>query len=803
MRDLLYSLLYTFLAPPPSHPTHCSLLQAGGAITGTTATILETSSYYVCIVLIFFFLLTLSFEYAVHFTKEWLLRKGREGLAQAVEKVVLEITLLGFVSLILLLFEQYMPSFCVSYNPESIDWTLLDNVNACPCCLQSTYGVTTCAQMYHQCGYNITTQAPYCGCEVPGVSYSSYDSDRNASDPLIECTSYEINEQIFVVEEFLSSAHQWMSELNVTARDFCTALVGNGEQWAASPSPVPSAMALPPPMMALQEEQHQQGRRRHLLGGSSSSTSTDSNSTGTTSSAVYDGVNNTHIIPEIQSFRCEGPFYAANCPEGSHPAISNEALHEIHVMVFLIACTHVASAIIVVVLALARMQQWRRWQSSAPTGFEPKRLAAMLSAEFEISNGKGRKGGVGGRRGYAGRQGAGDDIEHQHEEDVGEVVEVDPERQEKRVNGDKAPRSIRSSTSIIPMEEEETPPLQQQQQQSEEEEASPEWKARLQMVKESFRRKWGHRDTKIIHHHSFLAESFICIAQSFLPNLISRDEFLTMRSAYIASFNLPADFDFVEETRLHLDFDVVHIIGASVAVWIVVILLWLLMGLVEWANLVFLLLAAVALFAINLRLVISIRYSCRGGRPHRVRNAFQWWKSARWLATPISAIIMVCSMVFSNAIFFAWLFGSNSCFFSDSVYIWRWAPGSLPFWTGFLPPAIMLAWLSGITVPAWALVLHMRPYATEGSVHTLPHSASVASSVDATTATASVGVGIAAGPSKHTFVGGWEGRESEEGVGVTSAPTAFHTTSRKYRTQAELVSKINSLRQELMDMQRM
>ncbi len=51
------------------------------------------------------------------------------------------------------------------------------------------------------------------------------------------------------------------------------------------------------------------------------------------------------------------------CPAGKMPAIGATALDQVHLLVFLISCMHVAASIVVILLATARMRQWRRWQN--------------------------------------------------------------------------------------------------------------------------------------------------------------------------------------------------------------------------------------------------------------------------------------------------------------------------------------------------------------------------------------------------------------------------------------------------------
>lgn len=116
---------------------------------------------------------------------------------EALEKLVMEVTLLGFISLLLLMLEGSIDKICgeqacilpylnlsafnpsrllcpavvgchlpppymanegmqkclclwlsaVSYNSAAADWTLISHINGCPCCLSHTAGISTCAQV--------------------------------------------------------------------------------------------------------------------------------------------------------------------------------------------------------------------------------------------------------------------------------------------------------------------------------------------------------------------------------------------------------------------------------------------------------------------------------------------------------------------------------------------------------------------------------------------------------------------------------------------------------------------------------
>jgi Mlo family len=127
--------------------------------------------------MIVFLCLTMGFDFIVTYLRGILQRSGRQGLAAALDKVVSELTVLGFVSLLLLLFQGSIGKVCMPYKPSYYDFTIISNIGTeCPCCLASTAGISKCTQAYQGCGFNSTTEVEesYCGCEEPGAQYSSY-----------------------------------------------------------------------------------------------------------------------------------------------------------------------------------------------------------------------------------------------------------------------------------------------------------------------------------------------------------------------------------------------------------------------------------------------------------------------------------------------------------------------------------------------------------------------------------------------------------------------------------------------------
>ena len=93
-------------APP------CLQAGGGGALGGLTDSILEVPSYVLALVFLFFAAVSILFERAVHFLRHRFIKAGRWGLVEALNSLVLELTMLGFISLLLITFQKPLEKLC-------------------------------------------------------------------------------------------------------------------------------------------------------------------------------------------------------------------------------------------------------------------------------------------------------------------------------------------------------------------------------------------------------------------------------------------------------------------------------------------------------------------------------------------------------------------------------------------------------------------------------------------------------------------------------------------------------------------
>ncbi|KAA6422761.1 MAG: hypothetical protein FRX49_07296 [Trebouxia sp. A1-2] len=113
----------------------------------TGVSILETASYIIALVFLSFLVLFVAFEKFLEWRREQLRKHHKVGLLAALEAVQSEIMLFGLASLLLNLFEGP-----IVHAPSSSTWTILSQLNGCPCCLRNTKQVSDCWLEGEGCG---------------------------------------------------------------------------------------------------------------------------------------------------------------------------------------------------------------------------------------------------------------------------------------------------------------------------------------------------------------------------------------------------------------------------------------------------------------------------------------------------------------------------------------------------------------------------------------------------------------------------------------------------------------------------
>ncbi|EMS51317.1 MLO-like protein 1 [Triticum urartu] len=88
--------------------------------------------------------------------------------------------------------------------------------------------------------------------------------------------------------------------------------------------------------------------------------------------------------------------YSFSIIQGKVPLLSLEALHQLHIFIFVLAITHVIFSVLTMVLGGAKIRQWRHWEAEIhknDAGNGPKKLTNVQQFEFirERFNGVGQE----------------------------------------------------------------------------------------------------------------------------------------------------------------------------------------------------------------------------------------------------------------------------------------------------------------------------------------------------------------------------------------------------------------------------
>ncbi|KAF3321090.1 MLO-like protein 8 [Carex littledalei] len=93
-----------------------------GSNSGETRELSETPTWAVALICLVMIVISLLLEKGLHHIGEWFHKKNKSALAEALEKVKNELMILGFISLLLVFFQNYIAEICI---PESAGNTML------------------------------------------------------------------------------------------------------------------------------------------------------------------------------------------------------------------------------------------------------------------------------------------------------------------------------------------------------------------------------------------------------------------------------------------------------------------------------------------------------------------------------------------------------------------------------------------------------------------------------------------------------------------------------------------------------
>lgn len=113
----------------------------------------ESPSYIYGSVFTFFLIMSILIEKGLDFVEHRLKRLNRNGLNEALNSIIKEVMMLGFISLFLIAVEDQLAEICVNKFTHDDNWILISHVAECDACLEDTKSLSDQYKEDHHCPF--------------------------------------------------------------------------------------------------------------------------------------------------------------------------------------------------------------------------------------------------------------------------------------------------------------------------------------------------------------------------------------------------------------------------------------------------------------------------------------------------------------------------------------------------------------------------------------------------------------------------------------------------------------------------
>lgn len=216
--------------------------------------------------------------------------------------------------------------------------------------------------------------------------------------------------------------------------------------------------------------------------------------------------------------------------------------------------------------------------------------------------------------------------------------------------------------------------------------------------------------------HKYLVEPLVGVARLLMLTPVRRQEYEVLRACLIATHRLRPNFNFSEYVQHNLEAEYSKVVGISWELWVVIIVVVLVSGVVGWITPWMIIAMWILLLVINIRMVMIIRETTRGGTANQLHKGVFWFTRSSWVfLVLIRALLFTCSFIFASGLFFAWQFGGDSCFFKNSGMR---AYAHQRYVVDVVLACLMLLSLGHVTLPLYSLVNHVSAEVRHGLLPT-------------------------------------------------------------------------------------
>ncbi|DBA84760.1 hypothetical protein WJX77_002067 [Trebouxia sp. C0004] len=640
----------------------------------TGASILETESYITALVFLTFLALFITFEKVLEWRRASLKRRRKFGLLAAVEASTSELMLFGVASLLLTIFQDSIASICIK-APSSASWTILSQLNGCPCCLKNTKSVTECFFEGEGCGpalCNCNDADPAClkaseagerrllaAARMPGtrgllhdsynamqcVGINEYSQPECGNRPgYKQALSTNAIHQIHMFLFYIALCHIICGYVMIR---ISSARVDIWRQWLLDDDA--HSKAVHEALQRFSKPQHNQPKAAMSLPNMGMPDSVG----GSGEAAPTDDVVISHQPHPMTLSRCQSdmlPSIALELtPAGGRldqdlaRMLWRQTQKPINLM---------KDSVSKVSLQSIQPDTGRMQQSEAVT--------SLLNGENQLA-------GVGEHCTVA-------DDSLPANESMSYLQGTCSEQQPApdAVSGSADAADLRLPDEVLT-------------------EQANDWAGR-QHIPAQRRPGW---------------EWGICFLRQFHPQTVQHAEISIMRASFIFTHQPGKRFHFMDYILASMDDDCAKVVGLGPSGWLIVVAFVLLAGVIGWASAWFVLLAVILELIMNTKLIYIARHTSRGGTVHRLKPTIFWFgaKGPWVMLTTIRTLLFFCSFIYSSCIFFAVNFGRKSCFFTTPGLNTASLP--IPWWVVLIINSLVYFALSFITVPLYSIGVQM------------------------------------------------------------------------------------------------
>jgi len=406
-----------------------------------------------------------------------------------------------------------------------------------------------------------------------------------------------------------------------------------------------------------------------------------------------------------------------SCGAGEEPLVSVHTLHESHIAIFCLAVVHIFNALLMILIASWKVNVvWGRYEKKE--NVHDQIVSEKVSA-YDVEHGLLDSKGT--SNGGSSVLESGDSSNGQvmvaptmqplpeHEEvsqEANSLTSQDPDTVTGKPSIAAAARSVLTKARESEVEGQEIGKA--------EAEAEGEKKGGAKGLLGSLRdapklNKWTARERDLKKPYNWLQETLICFFKQFVKP-VSKEEYRIMKASFMLTHKRSSRFSFRDYVLNSLDDNFAKIVNFSLSGWLALISFVLLLpplGWTTWRYLIFQIFAILLLLAVNVKLIKIVRFVTRGGAVHELTPDIFWFKNPFFLVHVIRLMLYLNSVIFATTAFFAWQFGTRSCFFYGRSRD-NGLDGRDWFWVVSLFLNIMaFIFMSVVSLPTYSLVLHM------------------------------------------------------------------------------------------------